>query len=40
MARTTSEAGGEDEADATTHGGMDAPSQAEGDDPDQESPTL
>lgn len=34
MARTTSEAEGQDEADATTQGGLDAPSQAEGDDPD------
>jgi hypothetical protein len=36
MARTTSEAEGQDEADETTHGGLDAPSQAEGEDPDDE----
>jgi hypothetical protein len=37
MARTTSEAGGQDEADESTHGGLDAPSQAEGDDIDAET---
>lgn len=38
MARTTSEAEGADEADATTRSGMDAPSQAEGDVGDTDDP--